>query len=233
MTPEPEVHHHSHRTGHRWVDLVVPLSALAVSVISLAIAIHHGHTMQAMAQANARLVQANSWPLLQFVTGNANESNQPEISLKIENAGVGPAKLISLEIFNGEQRIRTPVDLAMMLVGAPVTASELQKWSAAAKPQFRLSVTLPMVLRAGDSTLIVGMKREGQEELWDKLNTLRFELSFRACYCSVFDECWVSNLSTVSPQPVEHCAVSPDTFTYLKQQVSRSSPSGSATSPTQ
>jgi hypothetical protein len=205
MTPEPEVHHHTHRTGHRWVDFAVPFSALAVSVISLIVAIHHGRTMQEMAQANARLVQANSWPLLQFATGNANEAGQPEITLKVENAGVGPAKLISLEIFLGDQRIRTPRDL-MSLLDTKVD-----------RPQLSLGVTLPVVLRAGDSQLILGLKRrEGEEALWDKLNTARFELRFRACYCSVFDECWVSDLATVSPERVEHCAVNPDTFTYLK-----------------
>jgi hypothetical protein len=203
MTPEPEVHHHAHRTGYRWIDLAVPLSALAVSVISLAIAIHHGHTMQKMADANARLVQANSWPLLQFTTGNANDAGQPEITLKVENAGVGPAKLISLEIFHGEKKIRTPLDLVQAL--DPATT----------RPQLSLGVTMPFVLRAGDSQLLLGLKREGQEALWDKLNTARFELRFRACYCSVFDECWVSDLATVSPQRVEHCAVTPDTFTYL------------------
>jgi hypothetical protein len=206
MTPEPEVHHHAHRTGHRWVDFAVPLSALAVSVISLVIAIHHGHTMQKMADANARLVQANSWPLLQFTTGNANEKGEPEITLKVENAGVGPAKVISLEIFHGDQRIRTPRDLVRAL--DPATT----------RPLLSLGVTMPMVLRAGDSQLIVGLKREGQEALWDKLNTARFELRFRACYCSVFDECWVSDLATVSPQHVEQCAVNADTFTYLSPQ---------------
>lgn len=206
MTPEPEVHHHTHRTGHRLLDLAVPVSALLISVISLVIGIHHGRTMQEMAQANARLVQANSWPLLQFATGNANDSGQPEISLKVENAGVGPAKLISLEIFHGEQRIRTPRDL-MALLG-PIVG----------RPPLSLGVPTPTVLRAGDSNLVVGMRREGQEALWDTFNTLRFELRFRACYCSVFDECWVSDLTTVSPQPVEHCAVSPDSFTFLTPQ---------------
>jgi hypothetical protein len=204
MTPEPEVHQHTHRTGHRLVDFAVPLSALAVSVISLVIAIHHGHTMQKMADANARLVQANSWPLLQYTTGNANDTGQSEISMKIENAGVGPAKIVSLEVFDGDKKIRTPRDLVQLLD------------PAAARPVLSLGVALPMVLRAGDSALILGMKRDGQEALWDKLNSTRFELKFRACYCSVFDECWLSDLATVSPQPVEHCAVSPDTFTYLK-----------------
>ena len=35
MTPEHEVHHpHAHRTGHRLLDLAVPVSALLISVIS-------------------------------------------------------------------------------------------------------------------------------------------------------------------------------------------------------
>jgi hypothetical protein len=205
MTPEHEVHHpHAHRTGHRLLDLAVPVSALLISVISLVIGIHHGRTMQEMAQANARLVQANSWPLLQFATGNANDKGENEITMKIENAGVGPAKLISLEIFQGERRIRTPLDLIDALD------------PAAPRPSMQLGITLPTVLRAGTDTLIVGMKRAGNEALWDKLNKERFRLRFRACYCSVFDECWVSDLATVSPQSVEQCAVSPDTFTFLE-----------------
>jgi hypothetical protein len=206
MTPEPDLHHHAHRTGHRWVDFAVPLSALAVSMISLAIAIHHGHTMQKMADENARLVQANSWPLLQFTTGNANDKGEPEITLNVENAGVGPAKLISLEIFHGDQRIRTPRDLVQAL--DPATT----------RPQLSLGLTMPVVVRAGDSQLLIGLKRQGQETFWDKLNTARFELRFRACYCSVFDECWVSDLATVSPQHIDHCAVNADTFTYLSPQ---------------
>lgn len=206
MTPEPDLHHHPHRTGHRWVDFAVPLSALAVSMISLAIAIHHGHTMQKMADENARLVQANSWPLLQFTTGNANDKGEPEITLNVENAGVGPAKLISLEIFHGDKRIRTPRDLVQAL--DPATT----------RPQLSLGLTMPVVVRAGDSQLLMGLKRQGQETFWDKLNTARFELRFRACYCSVFDECWVSDLATVSPQHVDHCAVNADTFTYLSPQ---------------
>ena len=185
------------------LDLAVPVSALLISVISLIIGIHHGRTMQEMAQANARLVQANSWPLLQYTTGNANDKGEPEITLKVENAGVGPAKLISLEIFQGERRIRTPRDLiaALDAVGP--------------RPDVSTGSPIPLVMRAGTDTLIVGMKRAGNEAAWDKLNSERFRLRFRACYCSVFDECWVSDLSTVSPQPVEHCAVTRDTFTYL------------------
>src|SRR4030095_3513255 len=156
MTPEHEVHHqHAHRTGHRLLDLAVPVSALLISVISLVIGIHHGRTMQEMAQANARLVQANSWPLLQYTTGNANDKGEPEITLKVETAGVGPAKLISLEIFQGERRIRTPRDLVQAL------------GETSARPNISTGSMVPLVMRAGTDTLVLGLKREGNEALWD------------------------------------------------------------------
>jgi hypothetical protein len=158
--------------------------------------------MQDMAKENARLVQANSWPLLQYTTGNANEEGQAEIAMKIENAGVGPAKIVSLEIFHEDQPIRSPADLIRAL--DPTEP----------RPLLSLGVNLPMVLRPGTDTLIVGIKREGSEALWDKLNRERFRMRFRACYCSVFDECWMSDLVTVSPQPVDQCTTSPDSFSY-------------------
>lgn len=204
MTPEHEVHQpHAHRTGHRLLDFAVPVSALLISVISLVIGIHHGRTMQEMAQANSRLVQANSWPLLQYATGNVNDNGDAEISMKIVNSGVGPAKLMSLELFQGEQRLRTPRDL----IGALDSSNP--------KPALLQDLTLPRVLRAGTDMLILGMKREGSEALWDKLDRERFRFRFRACYCSVFDECWVSDLQSVSPQPVEQCAVTTDSFSFL------------------
>lgn len=204
MTPEHEVHHHqAHRTGHRLLDLAVPVSALLISVISLIIGIHHGRTMQEMAQANSRLVQANSWPLLQYATGNANDNGEAEISMKVVNSGVGPAKLMSLELFQGEQLLRTPRDLISALDPSNP------------KPTMSLGLTLPTVLRAGTDMLIVGMKRAGNEAVWDTLNKERFHIRFRACYCSVFDECWVSDLLTVSPQPVAQCPLSADSFSFL------------------
>lgn len=198
MTPETEIHHHSHRTGHRLLDLALPISALVVSVVSLAIAIHHGRTMQEMAKENARLVQANSWPLLQFTTSNTDDSGQQNISMSIENAGVGPAKIVSVEMFHEDRPLRTSSDLIKEL-----NPTERQ-------PMWFSGITLPMVMRPGTDALILGLKREGAEAVWDKLNRERWRVRFRACYCSVFDECWVTDLKTVSPEPVDQCVKAPD-----------------------
>src|SRR6185503_13369949 len=51
-----EVHTpHAHKTGHHWIDMTVAVAAVFISVVSLAVAILHGRTMERMAEENARL----------------------------------------------------------------------------------------------------------------------------------------------------------------------------------
>src|ERR1700691_6685808 len=97
MTPE-ESHHEIRRTGHRWIDISVAACALTVSITSLFVAIRHGRSMDRMAEANARLVQANSWPLLQRYQSDVNAQGERVFTLDIVNNGVGPAKVESLEV---------------------------------------------------------------------------------------------------------------------------------------
>lgn len=54
MPPEPEAAPHKpHKVRHRRLDLIIALSAIFMSLISLVVAIRHGHTMDRMADANA------------------------------------------------------------------------------------------------------------------------------------------------------------------------------------
>src|SRR6185312_8464770 len=98
-----------HRTGARRRDLVLPICALFVSVVSLAVAMMHGQAIERMAEANARLVQANSWPYLQFVSTNDEEAGERVITLGIHNAGVGPAKIESFEVLWNGRPVRSNV----------------------------------------------------------------------------------------------------------------------------
>lgn len=71
MTPESEIGPGARKTGRDWVDLSAAMCALIISVTSLWVAVRHGHTMERMADANARLVSANSYPLLQHFQSSA------------------------------------------------------------------------------------------------------------------------------------------------------------------
>lgn len=106
MTPA-ESHHEIRKTGHRWIDISVAACALTVSITSLFVAVRHGRSMERMAEANARLVQANSWPLLQRYHSDVGEQGAPVFSLDVANNGVGHVeRLLLLGLLSGPSPIR-------------------------------------------------------------------------------------------------------------------------------
>lgn len=74
-------------------------------------AIHHGKTQE-------RLVAANSWPYLNYITTNGGFGEEPgRIVLAIENAGSGPALLQNLVVrYNGEV-VKHPQHLLQLCCG--------------------------------------------------------------------------------------------------------------------
>ena len=45
----------------------------------------------------------------------------------------------------------------------------------------------------------------GNVDLFKKLNAERAKITARVCYCSVFDECWVSSGRAIRPDRVPSC----------------------------
>ena len=81
----PEIHqpHAKHAGGlARWLELVLAITALVTSISSIAIALHHGHIM-------AMLVQANSFPYMQGGFSDVTPEGKEVLSLDLLNRGVG------------------------------------------------------------------------------------------------------------------------------------------------
>jgi hypothetical protein len=67
MPLAPEVEHHQHhRTGHRWLDITLAVSAVFISLMSLFLAIQHGRVME-------RMVEASTWA---FVVPDFSDSDR-------------------------------------------------------------------------------------------------------------------------------------------------------------
>jgi hypothetical protein len=182
-----------------WIEYASTFVALLVSVVSLWVAIATEKANQQMVDANYRMVAAASWPFLQMISSN-NDDGTPRITLALENAGVGPAKIQTFEVFwRGK---------------AYGSAFQLLSECCAPNRTFIPMGTTPVqgvVLRAGDKRQFLAVDlRPDNTPVWQAFDKVRLnELTYRVCYCSVFDECWVSELLGARAERVKACPTPP------------------------
>ena len=202
-TSGDEVHAHAHKTGHGWVDLAIALSAITISVISLFVAIEHGRTEE-------KLVAANSWPFLVYQSSsNGLDVGSRRLDLRLVNSGVGPARVQWVKMKLDRRPVRTRADLLGRCCGVPnSTPTDLVKLGLISQNE----VVGVIPAREG-VTFLAWVETPNNRKTWDALNDTRHRLAFQACYCSVLDECWISNLTpTARPKRVEQCQPSDDGY---------------------
>jgi hypothetical protein len=194
----PEAHGpHPAHSGHRWLDIVLGVSAMFVSVVSLFVAVSHGRTMERMAEANARMVEANSWPFVEFDSHNVDEHGNGKIRLVLTNQGVGPARIETLELWWNGKPISSPWAL-------------LEACCDTTRPEGIMSIgnAAPNILRAGEhEDFFAWSPGPGTSDFFEKLNVERAKITVRTCYCSVFDECWVTSGLAIRADRVRSCPV--------------------------
>lgn len=189
MIEGPEVEAHRHKTGHSHVDLILGSLAVVLSLVSVAVSWKHGRTME-------QLVEANTWPNLSYSTGNAHDGARV-ITLALRNTGVGPARVENFEVFyKGKAQPN-----AVALLHACCTNGK------AVKTSMSIDDVQGVVMPARDEIDFMSVPAEGNApEIWQALNRERFAVRVRACYCSVFDECWVMDSDQHRPRRVHECA---------------------------
>ncbi len=203
QTSVDDVHAHAHKTGHRWVDMAIAVSAITISVISLFVAIEHGKTEE-------KLVAANSWPFLVFqTTDNGFATDSRTLNFRLQNSGVGPARVRSFKVTLDGRLVHNHAELMARCCGV-ATASLEQQFAMGLISQNDAVGVLP----ARDGVNVLAWReRPGHEQIWNSLNAARQRLRFEACYCSVLDECWTSDLtSTSNPHRVEQCPIDTDGY---------------------
>jgi hypothetical protein len=194
MHIEPEHHIEPPKSGHRTFDIAITVCILLISVSSLIVAFVHSRTLERMADANAKLVEANSWPFLSY-----NTSNGPSISMSIVNDGVGPAKIEAIEVTWAGHPYRNAVDfLKACCAFVPKTAN------------VNYELVAGRVLRAGQPINILNLPHtRADDAAWNVLNRARVspKLSINICFCSVFDQCWWDDIVrfSLTPREVDRC----------------------------
>jgi hypothetical protein len=185
------------KTGRPHFDVIVSLAAIFISAVSLFVAIEHGKTER-------DLVAANVWPFPRAIRSNGYGSRH-SIAIGVSNGGVGPAKIRSFEMFYGGQPVSSGLDLLRKCCGLGPTAADVK---AALPGGIYSSIIDESVLRPGEDNPVLQVQpTEAARGLADKLKRIDVltKVGFRVCYCSVLDQCWISDLKSTQVQAVAEC----------------------------
>jgi hypothetical protein len=196
IEPAEPPHSHHHATGIPWFDLLVPIAVIVVSIASLLTSLESERSMKALVEQNRRLVSAQSTPLLMFDSSN-EAGGKPVISLNLSNEGTGPAQIFWFKAVDSQ---------GVDYTGGALTDRAMQIDPRGEPMSQRIDATL---MRSGDERMIFRWSRPvgnaAAIAAWEKLNRARSHLHLSACYCSMFDECWVTEFGMSRPRPVNSC----------------------------
>lgn len=192
VTPAPR------RTGRPHFDAIVSIAAIFISAVSLYVAIQHGRTER-------DLVAANVWPFPRAILSNGY-GDKGLTAIGVSNGGVGPAKIRSFEVFYRGVPVSSGLDLLRKCCG-------LGRGPGPAKAAFPNgtfnSIVDETVLRPGEDNPVLRVAPSvAAPEITKRFAQVKVltAVTFQVCYCSVLDQCWISDLRSTRTQPVRECA---------------------------
>lgn len=170
-------------------ERILAVAAIAISAISLWVAFD-------TQQSNRQLVAEAAWPFVQvYASGGSDEPRV--LTLSIANAGIGPAKIQSLELFWNGRAYASSAELLKDCCGRSIPAPAGAD-AHATENTLGTSTLVGTVLRPGDAVPIIRYALAADDaQTWNAFRKQRFQLSHRVCFCSVLNECWLTKLQTV------------------------------------
>ncbi len=171
-------------------NLLVGIPAL---LMSMAVA----YATFVQADATQKMQQAEAWPFISYGTSNvADDGKTREISLGLANNGVGPALLGPMEVRYQGAVVRNASEILERCCGV----------GRGTGLSFATSPASDIVVPARTDTKFLRLTETPENRsIWAKLETERWKLQVRSCYCSVFEDCWVIEGLRSKPQPVDQC----------------------------
>jgi hypothetical protein len=181
----------------RWLDITLGVAATIVSLVSLWLGLHSAHSME-------KLVAANSYPYLELMQSMSEAAPQPGtdrvrgvVEYEMVNNGVGPARVEWVELrFKGK-----PVADITELLDACCKA-ETHNYAGLNR---RGGVEGAFVRAGGSLKMFTWAEQNTANADFQALHRQMGDVEWSACYCSVFDECYVRSTETSKPEPVKQC----------------------------
>jgi hypothetical protein len=171
------------------------ISHMLITVPTFVISLALAYATFVQANATSKIQQSETWPYISYGTGNLTDEGSREILFSLGNDGVGPARLKQLEFLYDGKPMESPRQFLQRCCG-----------DSPNDPVDFMSSNFEIVLRPGETTNFIRLPRRPENAaIWDRLNVERWKVAIRACYCSIFDDCWVIDSRTQTPAPVKVC----------------------------
>ena len=178
-----------HKTGHNWLDIVIGVAVIAISIASLWVAAGESRTQE-------KILAASVWPYMQFGSSNVSTTGDSEVDFIIENAGVGPAHVKWFTMYYKDKPYATIRELLMACCGVK---SHDHLWTLTSGLQGNVLTAHETVnfihLPASKNTIAVVKKIDKE----------RHNVYVRACFCSVLNDCWLFDSREDEPAPLKAC----------------------------
>ena len=177
---------------------VVSHALVTIPTFIISIALAYATFVQA--DATKKIQMSETWPYVSYGTSNALPDGTKEISLSLQNNGVGPARLEAMEFLYKGKPMANP--------------REFLKECCAGDAKFSFaSAPVSGVLRPGEKTEFIQMTHtDANATIWNKLDIERWSVVVRSCYCSIFDDCWIADNRQKRPHQVDECPADWTTF---------------------
>lgn len=180
----------------RTFEILIGAGVLLISIVSIFIAVSANRTQE-------RMLAASVWPSPLFGTSNAALDGTPQITFDLLNRGVGPARFRWAEVLYDGKPVNSAGALLALCCGHEPTRED--------EPLVFTSGIQHRVVGADEWVVLLRMPRtDPPAPLYTALENALPKIRFRACYCSVLDECWLLDSSRDDPEQVRQCPQEPE-----------------------
>ncbi|PCI62599.1 MAG: hypothetical protein COB35_02935 [Gammaproteobacteria bacterium] len=189
------------------LNFIVAVCAILISAASF-------YATYLQADAANKQVKAMTMPLLQFGSGNWDETDKEnQLTFSLNNAGAGAALIKNVAFYYKNTKYLS-LEKFMEACCDPEYSQFLDKMRNRSDKtdSFSEKGGFPMTRPIDNSVLVGGGKNEffqmvlsqQNEKFWRKLNKERFHLKIKVCFCSLLDDCYITKENGVAT-PVDQC----------------------------
>jgi len=165
---------------YKKAEMLIGVSALLVSLVALVVGVYSAYLDRAFARASV-------WPKVEI--HSIYSSTQKKLVYRVTNVGTGPALIKSAKVTYKSKAVKDWDELSILL-GHENRAFSSEHISSRVLPTLK---TIDAIVTE-------------DENFAEDFRNAQQDISIDICYCSVFDQCWLTNNKN-KPSVAASCAI--------------------------